>query len=381
MQPPTDVATQNPTHQDERVRVDLGERSYDILIGNRLLDSVGTLLTEVVPGAKLLLLSDRAVETPWAKIIKKSLAETDFDVKLEPVPNGESSKSVEMIAHLWDRLAEENFSRDSAVVALGGGVIGDLGGFLAASFLRGIPYIQVPTTLLAMVDSSVGGKTGINLSRGKNLVGSFWQPRMVIADLDCLGTLPEEERTSGLAEVIKYGVIRDAEFFAFLEENIANLFHGAEADKLRHVIQRSIEIKAEVVTSDEREGGLRRILNFGHTLGHAIEAEADYGGLRHGECVAIGMIAASMITLRRKTQGWSEKEHGRLHNLIERAGLPSRIPDGMDAEALVDRTRVDKKVRKGQVRYILPTRIGNVEAVRDVTEQDALAVLRDLGAR
>lgn len=303
-------------------------------------------------------------------------------VFVHEVPMGEQSKSAEAVAAMWNALAEADFTRDSAIVALGGGVVGDLAGFAAATFLRGIAFVQIPTTLLAMVDSSVGGKTGINLSAGKNLVGSFWQPRLVLADLDCLRTLPDGERHSGMAEVIKYGVIRDAQLFAFLEEHVEHLFEAGEAVHLRAVVRRSVEIKAEVVTADEREDGLRRILNFGHTIGHAIEAEGGYGALRHGEAVGIGMVAASLLTLRRgQSPEWTDAEHARLVRLVELAQLPVRVPAGMTAAALLDRTRVDKKARNGQVRYILPVRLGEVEVVRDVTDEMVLGVLRELGAR
>lgn len=364
----------------ESVRVELGSRSYEVVIGNRLLDSLGDSLRSTIRGRQVLIVNDAAITSPWGRMVFRAVSEAGFDVGVIEVPAGERSKDSANLVRLWDVMAEGDFARDSAIVALGGGVVGDLAGFAAATFLRGIDFIQIPTTLLAMVDSSVGGKTGINLAQGKNLVGSFWQPSLVVADLDCLGTLPVAECRSGLAEVIKYGVIRDAEFFAFLEDGIEQVFEPGKRDTLRHVVRRSVEIKAEVVAADEREGGLRRILNFGHTLGHAIEAEGAYSSLRHGECVAIGMVAASMLTLRRKVAGWTEKEHERLVRLIERAQLPVRLPGGMNADAVLDRTRVDKKVEKGRVRYVLPTRIGHVETVRDVNNDDVLAVLRELGA-
>jgi 3-dehydroquinate synthase len=364
------------------VRVELGERSYSIHIGNRLLDTAAISVAEVLQARRVMLVYDAAIASPWMKRVKRLLESGGFQVFVHEVPMGEQSKSAEAVARLWNALAEADFTRDSAIVALGGGVVGDLAGFAAATFLRGIAFVQIPTTLLAMVDSSVGGKTGVNLPAGKNLVGAFWQPRLVLADLDCLLTLPEGERHSGMAEVIKYGVIRDAQLFAFLEEHIDNLFEPGEAVHLRAVVRRSVEIKADVVTADEREDGLRRILNFGHTLGHAIEAEGGYGALRHGEAVGIGMVAASLLTLRRgQSPEWTDAEHARLVRLVERAHLPVRVPDGMTAAALLDRTRVDKKARNGQVRYILPVRLGEVEVVRDVTDELVLGVLRELGAR
>lgn len=365
----------------ERVHVDLGERSYNILIGNRLFDTIGAVLGEAAQGNQVLIAYDAAVASPWMKRLYRAISEAGFDVTVFEIPSGESSKNAAMVEKLWEIMADGDYSRDAALIALGGGVVGDLAGFAAATYLRGISYIHVPTTLLAMVDSSVGGKTGINLPHGKNLVGAFWQPRLVVADLDCLGTLPEEERNAGLAEVIKYGVIADAKFFEYLEENMDSLFDGGNHESLRHTIKRSVEIKAGVVTADERESGLRRILNFGHTIGHAIEAEGDYGRLRHGECVAIGMVAASLITLRRnKAAGWTPAEHERLVRLIERAKLPTTIPPDMSIDALIDRTRVDKKVRQGRVRYVLPKQLGVVEVVRDVDEDLVADVLQELGA-
>lgn len=364
----------------EQVLVDLGDRSYKIIIGSRLFDSIGPSLDEVIGGRQVLLAYDAAIASPWMKKVYHAISSAGYDVTLFEIPSGESSKNARVLVEMWETMAEGDFSRDAALVALGGGVTGDLAGFAAASFLRGISYVQIPTTLLAMVDSSVGGKTGINLPHGKNLVGAFWQPSLVVADMDCLGTLPEKERNSGLAEVIKYGVINDAEFFAFLEENIEQLFDGGNAPLLLHTIKRSAEIKAQVVTADEREGGLRRILNFGHTIGHAIEAEGDYGRLRHGEAIAIGMIAASLLAIKRNAASWGQDEHNRLIRLIEKAKLPTRIPEDMNTDALIDRTRVDKKVKRGKVRYILPKKIGEVEIFRDVTEETVAEVLQELGA-
>ncbi|MDK2972001.1 MAG: 3-dehydroquinate synthase [Candidatus Sumerlaeota bacterium] len=365
----------------DHVQVELAERSYDILIGCRLFDSIAGLVREAVDGRKVMLAYDSAVASPWAKLLLKNLSEAGFEVLAHEVPSGEKSKNTETMVDFWNAMAEAEFTRDSGIVALGGGVVGDLAGFAAASFLRGIAFVQIPTTLLAMVDSSVGGKTGINLEAGKNLVGAFWQPRLVVADIDCLKTLPEPERNSGMAEVIKYGVIRDAGFFEFLEESMESVFDPAESANLRRMIKRSVEIKAEVVGADEREGGLRRILNFGHTIGHAIEAEGEYGTLRHGEAISIGMVAASRLALLRgESDGWTDKEHERLVRLFEKANLPTRLQEGYTVEGLIDRTRVDKKAKNGKVRYILPVRMGEVETVRDVTDEMVARVLTELGA-
>ena len=364
---------------NQTVTIDLGDRSYHIYIGRGLVGECGAAVREVISGGKLLLAYDEAVAA-IAKHIEDSLAVAGFTVVPAPIPSGEQSKCTEQLDALWNRMAEADFTRDCGLVAVGGGVVGDLAGFAAASFLRGIPFVQVPTSLLAMVDSSVGGKTGINLAAGKNLVGAFWQPRLVLVDLECLHTLPVAERNSGLAEVIKYGVIRDADFFAFLEKNLTLLFNPAEDERLATAVRRSVQIKADVVRADEREGGLRRILNFGHTIGHAVEAEGGYSALRHGEAIAIGMVAASLLTLKRNVPGWTKIEHERLSRLIGMAHLPVHMPESMSAQALLDRTRVDKKAAGGRVRYVLPTRLGHVETVSDVTDEMVLEVCRELGA-
>ncbi len=364
----------------ETVRVDLAERGYDILIGRNLLRGAGEAARSVLRGNKAMVVCDATVREPWSTTVTDSLVRAGFDVSETVVPTGEPSKCARELVNLWDAMAERDFARDSAVIAVGGGVIGDLSGFAAASFLRGIDFIQVPTSLLAMVDSSVGGKTGINLNAGKNLVGAFWQPRLVLADLDCLSTLPTDERSSGLAEVIKYGVIRDSVFFDFLEDHVDKLFVEGYDTHLTHAIKRSVEIKAEVVVADEREGGLRRILNFGHTLGHAIEAEGGYHELKHGESISIGMVAASLMAVKRNAPGWKTQDHERLVDLFRKIGLPVQIPSHMTADALLDRTRVDKKVAKGVVRYMLPTRMGHVETVGDVEDTEVLAVCGELGA-
>lgn len=365
---------------DELLLVDLGERSYEILIGRRLLDSIADLAHGVIRGKRLMVVCDEAVMSPWGKKIARALSESAYKVEVFPIPAGETSKSPAMAMRLWEAMAAAEFSRECGVVAIGGGVAGDLAGFAAATYLRGIPYIQVPTTLLSMVDSSVGGKTGVNLEAGKNLVGSFWQPCLVVADLDVLGTLPERQVRSGLAEVVKYGVIRDAKLFALLEEHIAELFDAGNGEQLAGVIRRSVEIKAEVVHEDERESGMRAILNFGHTVGHALEAETRYESMTHGEAISIGMVAASMVAVRRGGTAWTQAEHGRLEALLAKAGLPTRMPAGLSAEGIVARTHHDKKVKGGVVRYLLPTEIGRVELVRDVAPAMVLEVLRDLGA-
>ncbi|MDX1973502.1 MAG: 3-dehydroquinate synthase [Candidatus Sumerlaeia bacterium] len=364
-----------------QVFVDLGERAYTVHVGSGLLHTSNELLRAAMPGKKCLIITDDLVAPHWAAPVQSRLREMGYECDTVIIPHGETSKSAEMLARLWNELAERNFTRDSAVVALGGGVIGDLVGFVAASFLRGIRFVQIPTTLLAMVDSSVGGKTGINLPRGKNLVGAFWQPTLVLADLDTLKTLPDQQIRAGMAEVVKYGVIYDAEFFRWLEENAGDVLNPEAIGIREHIVRRSVEIKADVVTQDEREDGLRRILNFGHTIGHAIEAVGHYEHFFHGEAISIGMVAASLLTLRRGKSSWNQDNHQRLVHLLERLELPVRIPGIYGAADLLDRTKVDKKALRGTVRYVLPTRLGEIETVTDITDEMVLGVLTELGAR
>ncbi len=356
------------------VQVPLGDRAYAVHVGSGLLPHAGTLVRQTIGDRRLFLVYDESVAQPWAASLTQTLKSGGFSIEAASVPSGEASKCVAQLERLWEQMARLAFTRDTAIIALGGGVVGDLAGFLAASFLRGIPFIQIPTTLLAMVDSSVGGKTGINLAAGKNLVGAFWQPALVIADTDTLSTLPEAELRSGMAEVIKYGVIRDPALFAWIEQ----LGSDIPQTDLAEIVRRSVEIKAEVVASDEREtSGLRAILNFGHTLGHAIEAEGGYSTFRHGEAIAIGMAAASLLALV-QDDGWTQTDHKRLVDLLAKTGLPTRLPVPYSQERLIERTRVDKKAVSGQVRYVLPTRIGHAEVVKKVSDDSVRWALEQI---
>jgi len=342
------------------VPVSLGDRSYDILIGGGLLPQTGAFIRNVFSGQRVLVIADANLREVYAPKVLAALAAAGIEAAVVFAPAGEESKSVAELSALWDALVGGRYGRDAAIVALGGGVIGDLAGFAAASYLRGIDFIQIPTSLLAMVDSSVGGKTGINHPLGKNLLGAFWQPRLVLADTDVLQTLPRSERISALAEIIKYGVIADAAFFAWLEANITSV-RDLEPAALAHAVKRSCEVKAFVVGNDERESGLREILNFGHTIGHAIENAAGYGEFRHGEAIAIGMIAEAALALGREP-GWTAESQARLRALIGRAGLPTALPSDstLTPAALLDAARSDKKNRAGAVRYVIPKRIGEV---------------------
>ena len=340
------------------VKVNLGDRSYDIELGTGL-DQAGARLKELGLGRKMALVTNPTIKKLHGQRIVDSLKAAGFLVMSVEVPDGEQYKNLDWANAIYTALLTNGFDRKSALVAFGGGVIGDLTGFAAATFMRGVPFVQVPTTLLAMVDSSVGGKTGVNHPMGKNMIGAFYQPKKVLMDLDVLKTLPREEFLSGIAEVIKYGVIRDAALFDYLDKNRDKIL-SLDPDALSHIIKRSCEIKAEVVSKDEREGGLRAILNFGHTIGHAIETAENYT-MRHGEAVAIGMVYASRLAHRTGLCVASVPE--RVERLIKSYGLPanltalSRQPSVTE---LTDTMQVDKKAEGGKVKFVLPSKIGEV---------------------
>jgi 3-dehydroquinate synthase len=319
----------------------------------------------------LVLIADQRV-SPLAEAIAEPLLTSGKRIDRILVPSGEAYKSIEQLTALWNRLLELKTDRASLVIAVGGGVIGDLAGFAAASFARGLRFIQVPTTLLAMVDSSVGGKTGINLAEAKNMVGAFWQPSAVVIDTAALASLPEREYRSGLAEIVKYGVILDAELFGYLEEH-ASAILDREATCLRHVIARSCELKASVVEQDERETtGLRAILNYGHTFAHAIEAATEYGRWLHGEAVAIGMTMAARLAVELKLLAPADAQ--RQQQLLERLQLPV-AQTAIAPEKLWALMQHDKKVEQGRLRFILPTRIGHVERRADVSFTAAISAM------
>jgi 3-dehydroquinate synthase len=282
----------------------------------------------------------------------------DFKTESVILPDGEEYKTLQTANQLFDALLEHRFERRCTLVALGGGVVGDITGFAAACYQRGVPFIQIPTTLLAQVDSSVGGKTGVNHPLGKNMIGAFHQPNCVMADTDTLATLDDRQLSAGLAEVIKYGLISDRPFFEWLEQNMDKLL-ARDPAALAYAIERSCENKAEVVAADEREGSVRALLNLGHTFGHAIEAATGYGAWLHGEAVGTGMLLAADLSVR---QGWLAGEDlRRIENLIDRAQLPTRAPASMDYERFVSFMKVDKKVESGIIRLVLLRRIGQAE--------------------
>lgn len=345
------------------IRVELSERSYDIRIGRGILDQAGTFVCERLQGKQAIIITDDNVRQPHAENVAASLNFSGIRTEMLIVPAGEETKSAEQAAALWNRLLELGADRKTFVVAVGGGVVGDLAGFVAATYARGIPFLQIPTTLLAQVDSSVGGKVGINLPLAKNLVGAFWQPAGVLIDLAVLDTLPEREYRSGLAEVVKYGVILDADFFEYLEKHIAEI-NARENGALTHLIRRSCELKAQVVAQDEHEEtGLRAVLNYGHTFCHAIETIAGYGKFLHGEAVAIGMVRASRLAELMGRIGGDLT--ARQVNLLSALGLPITV-SGLNVESLMTAMQRDKKAEHGKLRFVLPSRMGHVELVGGV---------------
>lgn len=341
------------------VKVSLAERSYSILIGNDLLAKLGNECKSLQLGSRCAIISDRRVAPLYAKGALKSLKNAGFDPVLITVPAGETAKSLKTVQTCYDQLAKHRLERKSFIVALGGGVVGDLAGFVAATYLRGIAFAQVPTTLLAQVDSSVGGKVGVNLKAGKNLVGAFYQPKLVLCDLDTLETLPPREFRAGLAEVIKYGIIYDAKLFARLERDLGKIV-ARDSTTLTEVVARCCEIKADVVGQDETESGLRAILNFGHTIGHAIEAISGYGKFLHGEAISIGQVAAAKLSAR--LLGLPQNDVERIQNIFERAGLPTKIKlSAAQLEKLFAAMKLDKKVSGGEIKFVLAERIGSVK--------------------
>ena len=338
------------------VEVPLGSRSYLIRIGNGLLSQLGSECQRLKLGSRCAIITDTNVGKRFAKPAFESLAKAGFEPVLIVVPAGETAKSLRTVQTCYDQLATHRLERKSFIVALGGGVVGDLAGFVAATYLRGMPFVQIPTTLLAQVDSSVGGKVGVNLKAGKNLVGAFYQPRLVLCDLDTLETLPTREYRAGLAEVIKYGIIYDPALFVRLERALPLLLKR-EPGTLATVIARCCQIKAEIVGQDETESGLRAILNFGHTVGHALEAISHYGKYLHGEAISIGQILAAKLSSQ--LAGLPIRDVQRITNLFQRAGLPAQVRlTASQRRRLSAAMRLDKKVSAGELKFVLARNIG-----------------------
>lgn len=341
----------------KELKVRLGKESYPICIGQGILAEVGKRLADRKIATRYAIITDEKVAGLYGDALKRSLSQAQIETELFSIAQGEVSKNLETVAALASKMASHGFDRSSGIIAFGGGVPGDIAGFLASSYMRGIPFVQVPTTLLAQVDSSVGGKTGVDIPEGKNLVGAFYQPKAVFIDPQVLVTLDNQELLGGLAEVIKYGVIWDRQFFSFLLQNRPKIL-SLEVGKIEELIHRCCEIKAEVVSLDEREGGLRRILNYGHTIGHAVEGASCYT-IIHGLAVAIGMVAAARLA---HLAGLLSKQvQDEIHQLIREYGLPTEVPEELDREQIKRYLLTDKKNIDGKTHFILPTRIGKVE--------------------
>jgi len=354
----------------EIVTVDLKERSYDILIGSKVLHKLGLRLKEFRP-SRVAIISNKTVFPLYKDIVLNSLNEYDMKPEVILIPDGEEYKDFTWALHIHGELLKARFDRSGLLVALGGGVVGDITGFVASTYMRGIRYAQVPTTLLAQVDSSVGGKTGVNDPLGKNMIGTFYQPSLVLIDVDTLRTLPKGEFYAGLAEIIKYGVISDSRLFDYLENNKENIL--SLGDSIIHIIRRSCEIKAGVVSEDEREAGLRAILNFGHTIGHAIETVTAYKKYLHGEAVAVGMCAAAYLAVRKKML--RKKDAERIKYLIESYKLPCAMPEDISIDKIMSAMEIDKKVKEGRLTFILPESIGKVRIEEGVDREEIRKVL------
>jgi shikimate kinase/3-dehydroquinate synthase len=371
---PSSAAMATPNIAPIQLSVDLGDRSYPILIGEALLEDAGKL-GELVPGRRAAIVTNTVVAPLYLERLTKTLEAAGKQVLSIVLPDGEEEKNWSSLMRVFDVLLQEKCDRKTTLVALGGGVIGDLTGYAAASYMRGIPFVQVPTTLLAQVDSSVGGKTGINHPLGKNMIGAFYQPQAVIADTMTLNSLPDKELSAGLAEVIKHGAIIDVAFFDWIESNIGKLI-ARDPEALAYAVKRSCEIKAEVVRQDEKEGGLRAILNFGHTFGHAIEAGLGYGQWLHGEAVGCGMVLAADLSCR---LGYiDETMKNRIRVLVEAAGLPVLAPD-LGMERWLELMQVDKKNEGGEIRFILLKPLGT--AVITTVPDEALRATLAAGVK
>ncbi|HDZ8894815.1 TPA: 3-dehydroquinate synthase [Aeromonas dhakensis] len=353
----------------ERLKVELGERSYPIEIAAGLLQHA-EVLTQTIKGKRVMIVTNTVVAPLYLERITQLLS--GYQVEHLILPDGEAYKNLATFERIMSALLETNHGRDTTLIALGGGVIGDVVGFAAASYQRGIPFIQVPTTLLSQVDSSVGGKTAVNHPLGKNMIGAFYQPRHVVIDTECLQTLPAREFAAGMAEVIKYGIIWDVEFFCWLEVNMSRL-QAQEPAALAYAIRRCCEIKADVVGQDETEHGVRALLNLGHTFGHAIEAEKGYGNWLHGEAVAAGTMLAAWTAQARGDV--TEQDVARIRALLLAANLPVQAPPEMDFAAFIRHMRRDKKVLEGKLRLVLPVGIGHAQVVADVSDAELLAVI------
>ena len=346
--------------------------SYRVLIGPGLLEAIGDAIKEKLAPSRCAIVSDTNVAPLFAGKIQKSLASAGFESALITVPAGEHSKTLEQAGAVVEEMLGAGLDRQSFVIGLGGGVVGDLSGFVAAIFQRGVPHVQIPTTLLAMVDSSIGGKTGVNTATGKNLIGAFHQPILVIDDVEVLRTLPRRELSQGSVEIIKHAVIADAEMFEQLTR-----FDGSKFDCLKQsslaelaaLIRRNIEIKAKIVAKDERDHtGERAVLNFGHTIGHAIERAGDYKTFLHGEAVGLGMVAACDVSM--KKAGLPEKQHNAIVDLLQKFEVPTKLPPNFPRQKILDALKFDKKFECDEIRFVVTSKIGSAKLSRDVAMDD-----------
>jgi 3-dehydroquinate synthase len=355
------------------VTIQAGSGPYRVLIGSDLLDTVGDRIADALPGrTRGIIITDSTVGALFAERCQRSLAKTKLEAALAIVPAGETAKNLAQIGEIIAKMTAAGLDRRSFLVGLGGGVVGDLSGFVAAIFYRGIPHIQIPTTLLAMVDSSIGGKTGVNTDAGKNLIGAVHQPSLVIDDVELLRSLPQREFRQGFAEIVKGAVIADAEMFVLLNKR-----QPEETGDLQDLIKRNVEIKAGLVSEDEQDRtGQRAVLNFGHTVGHAIERAGDYRQFFHGEAISIGMVAASRISARRA--GLAQADVDAIKDLLERYSLPTSLPDGFDRDKIMNAITADKKFEKGQVRFVVSPAIGSAYLSSDVTLGDIEEALAQL---
>jgi 3-dehydroquinate synthase len=359
----------------KKIQVELGNRSYPIYIGSNLLNKP-ELYTQHIKAKQVLVVTNTTIAPLYLDKVLKNLV--NFDVETVLLPDGEQFKTLEYVTHIFDKLLASKFSRNATLIALGGGVIGDMGGFAAACYQRGIAFLQIPTTVLAQVDSSVGGKTGVNHPVGKNMIGAFYQPQCVIADADVLDTLDDRQLSAGLAEVIKYGLIRDSEFFEWLENNIENLL-ARDKQALAYAIEKSCLNKAKIVSEDETETGVRATLNLGHTFGHAIETGSGYGTYLHGEAVAIGTCQAADLS---RNKGWlTNADVERIIALFKKCNLPTTPPEQLDSDRFLELMAVDKKNVNGNIRLILLTKIGEATLPIDVEKDLLLQTLSNYGRK
>lgn len=354
----------------ETLNVSLGERSYPIYLKQGAMYDVA-LFEPHIKGTKVVIVTNETLAPLFADEVVKTLSK--FDVDMVTIPDGEAYKTLASYEHIMSFLLAGNYGRDVTLIALGGGVIGDITGFVAATYQRGVPFIQVPTTLLSQVDSSVGGKTAVNHPLGKNMIGAFYQPQAVIIDIDSLSSLPSREFAAGMAEVIKYGILGDLPFFEYLESQLDQI-QDKNPEIIAYIIKQCCQNKADIVAQDEKEGGVRALLNLGHTFGHAIEAEMGYGNWLHGEAVAVGMVQACETA---KLRHWlSESDVARVISLLEAFDLPIIGPDNMSYEHYIPHMRKDKKVQAETIRFVLPKSLGEAILVKDVTESELKQILK-----